>query len=84
MKKLIFALALFLGSASSAMTDYACVSKCTSDGNTYGLCVNRCSTNDTNQNNQRGNSFKQTDYGCVNKCTRGGTMYSVCVDKCSY
>ena len=44
MKTLIaVALMLLIAGSAFAMTDFGCVSRCTAQGNMWGLCNDRCS-----------------------------------------
>lgn len=78
--KLLYVAVMLAGTNAFALTDYTCVSNCTADGTLYGLCISRCSTNDSMQ----APKIKQTDYTCVSKCTSSGLMYGLCIDKCSF
>lgn len=80
MKKLAIGL-LLLSLQAVALTDFACVSRCTATGQSYGLCQTRCSAND-----EVGQAapIRTTDYVCMNQCTAGGNMLQVCQARCSY
>lgn len=87
--KYILALFLVFSEQAFAITDYVCVSNCTSGGTMYGMCVKQCSTSDYKSNPYGGTSgnsqsTKQTDYVCVSNCTSQGGMYAICLDKCSF
>ena len=89
MKKLVVLLVLIVAPISTyASTDYQCVTKCTSEGNQYGLCLSRCSWDDSSQQPSRETyqapQIKQTDYQCVQRCTSNGYQHGLCMGKCSY
>lgn len=80
-----YLLVIFLAAPalSFSQTDYACVSDCTNNGYQYGLCTDRCTTNDNN-GLYAPQQPKQTDYQCVTDCTNKGYQYNLCTEKCSF
>lgn len=99
MGKYLIALPLLIASISAyafPQTDYQCVNNCTSQGYQYGLCLSRCTWDNSPQPQPQPQpqmqpqpqfqapKIKQTDYMCVNKCTSQGYQYGLCVDRCSY
>ena len=93
MKNTLLLLILLIAPISASafqQTDYQCVNQCTSAGNQYGLCVARCSWDNSQQQQQQQEptyqapKIKQTDYQCVSNCTNKGYQYGLCVDRCSY
>lgn len=90
MKRLIMLLVLVNSQHASALTDYRCVSDCTSRGYMYQVCVDRCSTNPQQQPPQQIQPvtpitpIKRIDYMCMNNCTQAGYQYAFCQSKCEY
>lgn len=80
----VFSILIATGTAHAA-TDYSCVSTCTSQGNAYGLCKDKCSYGqDYTGQQQQQQQTTRTDYNCVSKCTAEGNMYGLCHSRCSY
>lgn len=86
MKMILLAALLLAGTAQAyEQTDYACQSKCLSQGNLFGLCKARCTYDSMPSFDS--NKFempKSTDYSCQAKCIQGGMSYGLCKERCSY